>query len=108
MTPKTVTITGENLEVVEIDRTPTPPVPVQRHVQVHERVFVRTLSMYYLGIVAQTEPENNRFLKLVDAKWVADTGQFAKFLKEPTTADMTAYPNPVYLNFDHILEITVV
>lgn len=106
MTPKTVTITGENLEVIEVDKTKTPA--VLDPFKPGARVFVRTLSMYYFGITAPPELENRSFLKLVDAKWVADTGQFAKFLKEPTTADMTAYPNPVYLNFDHILEITVV
>ena len=58
--------------------------------EVGEKYFIRTVTMAHTGrLVAVSEQE----LVLEDASWIADTGRFAKFLRDGTLNEVEPFPD---------------
>lgn len=70
---------------------------------VGNNVFVRTVTHYYTGKVAEVSPD---FIVLVDAAWVADTGRFSKALVEGTLEEVEPFPDPVVVGKACIVDVT--
>lgn len=66
-------------------------------------VFIRTISMYYTGRIAEITPDS---VILEDAAWIADTGRFSNALKTGVLCEVEPYHAPVCVNRAHILDVT--
>jgi hypothetical protein len=54
------------------------------------KVLIRTVTNYYVGELVDTDEEG--FLSLAHASWVADTGRFSAALKTGTLSEVEPYP----------------
>ena len=54
-----------------------------------DKVFVRTVTLYYVG---EVQAVDDRWLTLVEAAWVADTGRFGVAMATGTLAEVECYP----------------
>lgn len=60
--------------------------------------------MFYTGKLAS---ENDKFIFIEDAAWIADTGRFYDFLKDGDVNEVEPFVDPVAINKDSIVEITL-
>lgn len=73
-------------------------------VKLGNAVFIRTVTMYYTGRIVEIL---DKVLILTDAAWIADTGRFSQALEKGVLGEVEPYPNPVAINRDHILDVTM-
>jgi hypothetical protein len=69
-----------------------------------KNVFIRTVTMFYVGRLAS---ENEKFVFIEDAAWVADTGRFYDFLKNGSVNEVEPYTDAIAINKDAIVEVTI-
>jgi len=69
-----------------------------------KNVFIKTVTMFYTGKLAS---ENDKFIFIEDAAWIADTGRFYDFLKDGDVNEVEPFVDPVAINKDSIVEITL-
>lgn len=73
--------------------------------EVGKKYFIRTVTYFHVGeMVAQDE----HFIKLTKAAWVADTRRFSEFLKNGKTQSMEVevFPEDVLVAKGGIIDIT--
>jgi hypothetical protein len=70
---------------------------------VGQNIFVRTVTMYYLGCVDKV---CGQWLTLKDASWVADTGRFGDFLKEGKGHEIEPFQKNVHIPLGSIIDVT--
>ena len=58
--------------------------------EVDQKVFIRTCTMYFLGSVAAVSADE---VRLTSASWIADTGRFGEFLASGDPKEVEPYPN---------------
>lgn len=68
-----------------------------------KNVFIKTVTMFYVGRLAS---ENENFIFLEEAAWIADTGRFYNFLKDGKVNEVEPFVDPIGLNKNAIIEIT--
>ncbi|NDD85303.1 hypothetical protein EBZ38_13655 [bacterium] len=76
----------------------------QLHFFHSKNVFIRTVTMFYVGRLAS---ENDKFIFVEDAAWVADTGRFYDFLKNGDVNEVEPYVDAIAINKDSIVEVTL-
>ena len=59
--------------------------------------------MFYVGRLAS---ENENFIFLEEAAWIADTGRFYNFLKDGKVNEVEPFVDPIAVNKNSIIEIT--
>lgn len=67
-------------------------------------IFVRCVTFYYTGEVVEND---GHFIRLKNATWVAETGNFNKALIEELFSESEAYPNDVIVNIGSIVDGTI-
>jgi hypothetical protein len=69
-----------------------------------QKVFIRTVTHYYTGKVLEV---SDKWIKLADAAWVADTGRFAGALESGELNEVEVYPEgvPVYVAIGAIVDL---
>jgi hypothetical protein len=68
-----------------------------------KNVFIKTVTMFYVGRLAS---ENENFIFLEEAAWIADTGRFYNFLKDGKVNEVEPFVDPIAVNKNSIIEIT--
>lgn len=68
-----------------------------------KNVFIKTVTMFYVGRLAS---ENESFIFLEEAAWIADTGRFYNFLKDGNVKEVEPFVDPIAVNKNAIIEIT--
>ena len=69
-----------------------------------KNVLIRTVTHHYTGAVTDV---TGLTLNIENAAWLADSGRFHEFLKDPDNAnEVEPYPNPVTINLYSILDVT--
>jgi hypothetical protein len=68
----------------------TKQVKPQTPIRVNNTVFIRTVTLYYTGIITQVSKEE---IVLKDAAWIASTGRWANALKTGTLEEVEPYPD---------------
>ncbi len=68
------------------------------------KVFIRTVTHYYLGEVVGITPTT---IWLTDASWVADTGLFSKMLADGTIDELEPFRDPVHVSRGAIIDHTI-
>lgn len=68
-----------------------------------KKIFIRTVTNYYTGEVME---ETSKFLLLIKAAWIADTGRFSQALEKSSFFEVELYPHPVYIMKAAIVDIT--
>ena len=66
----------------------------------NEAYFFRTVTFYLVGRVVQQE---NNFVELADASWVADTGRFMNAIKNGTLLEVEPV-GTAYINLDSVVD----
>lgn len=69
-----------------------------------KNVFIKTVTMFYVGRLAS---ENENFIFLEEAAWIADTGRFYNFLKDGKVNEVEPFVDPIAVNKNAIIEITL-
>lgn len=69
-----------------------------------KNVFIKTVTMFYVGRLAS---ENENFIFLEEAAWIADTGRFYNFLKDGKVNEVEPFVDPIAVNKNAIVEITL-
>jgi hypothetical protein len=74
---------------------------------VGEKVFVRTVTHYLTGRLTTTCRAEDRFIYLVDAAWIADTGRYGDFLATGKASEVEPVPAgmEVAVNLGSIIDI---
>jgi len=74
----------------------------------NDKVFIRTVTFHYVGRVELDPDRDEKFVKLVDAAWIADSGRWMNALAEGETilSDVEPFPDPVYIAMDSIVDVT--
>ena len=71
---------------------------------VGKSVLIRTVTHHYTGRVIEV---TGLTLTISDAAWLADSGRFNEFLKDPDKAnEVEPYQNDVIINLYSILDVT--
>jgi len=71
-----------------------------------EKYFIRTVTMHLTGELVSVSPQE---LVLKDAAWIADSGRFHEFLKDPSNADeVEPFVNHVGIGRGSIIDFTVI
>ena len=70
---------------------------------VGKNVLIRTVTNYYTGYVNAVD---KRFIHLIDAAWIADTGRFSDALANGTLSEVEPYPGSVLVAIGAIVDIT--
>jgi len=68
------------------------------------KVFIRTVTHHYTGIVAGLVCENAFFLER--AAWIADDGRLSEAVRTGDFNEVEMFQNPVMLNFAAVLDVT--
>lgn len=80
---------------------------MSKHNELHffhsKNVFIKTVTMFYVGRLAS---ENENFIFLEEAAWIADTGRFYNFLKDGKVNEVEPFVDPIAVNKNAIIEIT--
>lgn len=66
-------------------------------------VFIRTVTMYYLGRIKKVCGE---WVTLEDASWIPDTGRFNDFLKTGKANEVEPFNNDVHIPLSSLIDIT--
>ena len=66
----------------------------------NEAYFFRTVTFYLVGRVVQQE---NNFVELADASWVADTGRFMNAIKNGTLCEVEPV-GTAFINLDSVVD----
>jgi len=84
---------------------------------VGKKVFVRTVTHYYTGRLADVVPgvihlpedtgstSGPWFLHLEEAAWIADTGRFSEALKDGSLNEVEPYPGDCYVNAGAVVDV---
>jgi hypothetical protein len=72
-------------------------------VKVGAMVFVRTVTLYYVGKVKAIDGMG---ILLEDAAWVADQGSMSESLLTGKVKDSDYFPDPVFVNSGAVVDIT--
>lgn len=72
-------------------------------VAIGEKVFMRTVTMYYLGKIKAV---CGKFVTLTDASWVPDTGRFYDFLKNGKANEVEPFIDEVHIPLDSLIDVT--
>ena len=67
-------------------------------------VFIRTVTNYYTGRIAETSPAG--FMLLEDAAWIADTGRFSKALTNGDLNEIEPFPGEVAVALGSIVDVS--
>jgi hypothetical protein len=70
---------------------------------VGEKVFVRTVTMYYVGEVAKVHAKE---IVLKSASWVADTGNFGQALRDGTFSEIEKYVDDCHVALGGLIDWT--
>jgi hypothetical protein len=68
-----------------------------------QKVFIRTVTNYYLGVVHRVTPTT---VVLSSASWVADTGRFSDMLKTGVINEVEPYVDKVHVSRGAIVDHT--
>ena len=68
-----------------------------------EKVFIRTVTNYFLGLVQQVTATS---VTLLNASWVADTGLFSEALEKGTLNEVEPYVDDVVISRTAIIDHT--
>jgi len=98
--PNTIKI--DDIEYIRADQA-VPPQKPARPLTVGNAVFVRTVTLYYTGRVAEITPES---VVLTDAAWIADTGRFSEALRTGTLGEVEPFSLPVEIGRGAIVDVT--
>ena len=102
-TQKTIKI--NNVDFVRADSVPAaPPQKPERPLTVGNAVFLRTVTLYYTGRVAEVTEQS---VVLTDAAWVADTGRFSEALSSGILGEVEPFPGPVEIGRGAIVDVTL-
>lgn len=71
--------------------------------KVGEKVFIRTVTLYYVGLIKEIIGD---WIVLDQAAWVADTGRFYDFLKEGKCNEYECFQKPVSIPSGSIIDVT--
>ena len=66
-------------------------------------VFIRTVTMYYLGRIKKICGE---WVTLEEASWIADTGRFNDFLKSGKANEVEPFVNEVHIPLGSLIDVT--
>lgn len=66
-------------------------------------VIIRTISMYYTGIIQQMSGTD---IVLTKASWIADTGDWEQCLNNGSLSESVQYPYDVLVNRAMIVDVT--
>jgi hypothetical protein len=66
-------------------------------------VVVRGIPFHYIGRIAEVQA---RGIVLEDAGWLADSARWSDFLKNGTINEYEPYPDPVWISWDVIADVT--
>lgn len=75
--------------------------------RVGNKVFIRTVTMYYVGVIAKVDMKAKEIL-LTEASWVAETGvRFSEALKSSFNdkAEIEPMPGTVSISTDVVVDI---
>jgi hypothetical protein len=75
-------------------------------IQVGNNVFLRTVTHYLTGHVAEVSDDGNEIV-LTDAAWIADTGRHAEMVKSGKLNEVEPYMDPVMVNRSTIVDCTI-
>jgi len=68
-----------------------------------DKVFIRTVTYHYTGrVIAQ----DDGFVTLEEAAWVADSGRFAQALSDGTLEEVEPYPDRVQVALSAIVDVS--
>ncbi len=98
--PNTIKI--DDTEYVRADQA-VPPQKPERPLTVGNAVFIRTVTLYYTGRVAEVTPES---VVLTDAAWIADTGRFSTALATGALGEVEPFPGAVEIGRGAIVDAT--
>jgi hypothetical protein len=79
--------------------------PKKRQVpfEIGEKVFIRTVTLYYTGEVKDIV---GTWIVLKDAAWIADTGRFHDFLKTGSYSEYEGFLDDVKIPMNSIIDMT--
>lgn len=97
-------ISVNGVEYVRADQVSIPPQKAESPLTVGNAVFVRCVTHYYTGRVAEVTAEH---VILTDAAWIADTGRFSAALTSSTLGEVEPYPDPVSIARGAIVDATL-
>jgi len=58
-------------------------------IAVGEKIFIRTVTFYYIGELVHIDPEH---FVLKNASWIAETGRFSEVMKGGDFSEVEPYP----------------
>ena len=92
------------VEYVRADQVVAVPLQKIEHpLTVGNAVFVRTVTGYYTGLLAEI---TNTDLLLTDAAWIADTGRWNNALVTGQLEDIEPYPDPTSVSRGSVVDVT--
>ena len=101
--PNTIRI--DDLEYVRADSVPAaPPQKPERPLTVGNAVFLRTVTHYYTGRIAELTEQS---VVLTEAAWIADTGRFGAALASGTLDEVEPFPGAVEIGRGAIVDVTM-
>jgi hypothetical protein len=71
---------------------------------VGKKVFVRSVTNYYTGLLAEFA-EGDDWLRLDDAAWIADTGRFHVALRDGQLNEVEPYPGSCYVAAGAVVDV---
>lgn len=77
--------------------------PAKIPLSVGDRVFIRTVTLYYTGQIKQII---GQWLVLSEASWIADTGRFHDFLREGKCNEYESFIDDVKIPMGSVIDVT--
>ena len=68
-----------------------------------KNVLIRTVTTYHVGRLDSVE---NKFARLAEASWVADTGRFGVALASGKLSEVERFVDDVFVNVGAIVDVT--
>lgn len=100
--PNTIRI--DEIDYIRADQAPPlPPQKSERPLTVGNAVFIRTVTHYYTGRIAELTEQS---VVLTDAAWIADTGRFGAALVSGTLGEIEPFPAAVEIGRGAIVDVT--
>lgn len=82
---------------------PVPTTPGSTSLQVGETVFIRTVTMYFVGVIDSITDTD---LVLSEVSWIADTGDFKYTLNKGTLKTYVRYPSTCTVMRGGIIDVS--
>ncbi len=81
-----------------------PALSVESPLKPGNKVFIRTVTMYYTGIIARLD---TREVVLAEAAWIPETGRFTGFLRDGTLTEVEPFADAISIPRDSIIDVTL-